>query len=225
MTLVTQIVTTLPHQKLTNCTDRAIKRAHKADHSLHHQWGFQMCDTWRHRWGNCVIVWYNQVMSEPDAINDAFTVQSIWIPFLMITLDLPSSEGTWLCPVQSAGRVLALVSVSVCCKKVGGRIHQRYKDRCYSGSWSSLHSETDIETEPVIYTRVNWISTSSALDLWSMRESSGSDCELEVSDHPLGDSLAKMMLLTMPIWLWRILLSSVQIFMFIWLTGLWQSYG
>lgn len=90
-------------------------------------------------------------MSEPDAINDAFpAVQSIWIPLFMITLDLPSSEGTCLCPVQSAGRVLALVSVSVCCKKVGGRIHQRYKDRCYSGSWSSRHSGTDIETEPVI---------------------------------------------------------------------------
>ena len=25
-----------------------------------------------------------------------------------------------------------------------------------------------------------------------MRESSGSDCDVEVSDHPLGDSLAKM---------------------------------
>ena len=58
-----------------------------------------MCDTWRHRWGNGVIVWF-RIMSEPDAINDAFTVQSIWIPFLMITLDLPSSEGACLCPVQ-----------------------------------------------------------------------------------------------------------------------------
>ena len=81
----------------------------------------------------------------------------------MITLDLPSSGGTLLCPdlavsspvCQSAecreGAPLpALVSVSVCCKKVGGRIHQRYKDRCYSGSWSSRHTGTDIETEEVI---------------------------------------------------------------------------
>ena len=46
--------------------------------------------------------------------------------------------------------LLLRVSVSVCCKKVGGRIHQRYKDRCYSGSWSSRHTGIDIETEEVI---------------------------------------------------------------------------
>ena len=40
-------------------------------------------------------------------------------------------------------------AVSGCCKKVGGRIHQRYKDRCYSGSWSSQARETDIETGTV----------------------------------------------------------------------------
>ena len=80
----------------------------------------------------------------------------------MIILGLPSSEGTGLClcpdaplcqSAESAGRVLCAllrVSASVCCKKVGGRIHQRYKDRCYSGSWSSQHAGTDIETEEVI---------------------------------------------------------------------------
>ena len=91
-------------------------------------------------------------------MHSLYKVSGVWIPFLMITLDLPSSEGTCLCPVQSAGRVLALVSVSVCCKKVGGRIHQRYKDRCYSDSWSSRHTGTDIETEPVILVNIYILS-------------------------------------------------------------------
>ena len=85
-----------------------------------------------------------------------------WKPFLMIFLSLPSSEGTGLrlCPqtpplsecreCREGAPLLLRVSVSVCCKKVGGRIHQRYKDRCYSGSWSSRHTGIDIETEEVI---------------------------------------------------------------------------
>ena len=67
--------------------------------------------------------------------------------------------------------LLLRVSVSVCCKKVGGRIHQRYKDRCYSGSWSSRHTGTDIETEEVI--SVN--ESSGSLEVGKdWRESSGS---------------------------------------------------
>ena len=79
----------------------------------------------------------------------------------MILLGLPSSEGTSLmslspvsecreCREGALCSALLRVSASVCCKKVGGRIHQRYKDRCYSGSWSSQHAGTDIETEEVI---------------------------------------------------------------------------
>ena len=52
--------------------------------------------------------------------------------------------------------LLLRVSVSVCCKKVGGRIHQRYKDRCYSGSRSSRHTGIDIETEEVISVNEPW---------------------------------------------------------------------
>ena len=151
----------------------------------------------------------------------------------MITLDLPSSGGTLLCPdlavsspvCQSAGRVLRSrlwwVSVSAARKLEEGSIRDIKTDVTLAPG--------PVGTQGLTLKQNQWYQWTEYLhpQPWICEglESSGSVCEVEVSGHRLGESLTKMIGLTMTIWLWRILLSSVQIFMFIWLTGLWQTYG
>ena len=154
---------------------------------------------------------------------------SFWKPFLMIFLSLPSSEGTGLrlCPQTPP--------VSECreCREgapCSGWVSVSAARKLEEGSIRDIKTDVTLAPGPVGTQGLTlkqkkwyqWMNPKAALEFGNIGELRLWVCEVTwQSQHPyhaLRWLMARIMM-------WRILLSSVQISMFIWLTGLWQSYG